>query len=110
MEQKTLENCDCEYCGASVNVDTNEFGELVCINCALEHHVSDTAASATPGYDPATATASLWVVLTGDYWPNGSDVQSRPMSIAEMRCFIKDCQQALISAIEMEERYAKDGE
>jgi hypothetical protein len=110
MEQ-TEERAYCEYCGVTTDIDTNDMGEMVCLSCALGHHVSETAAYVTPGYSAEDGYASLWVVLTGDeFVPNGSEMQSRQLTIAEMQHFIKDAQEALQSAIEMEQRYAKDGE
>ena len=101
----------CDYCSQREEVRINDFYELVCASCSLGHHVSETAAYVTPGYSPEDGFASLWVVLTGDeFVPNGSEMQSRRLTIAEMQHFIKDAQEALQSAIEMEQRYAKGGE
>lgn len=102
MEQEALGTCG--ICSRSEVAISNEFGEQVCETCALDLHVSNTAARVIPGYFLEDGTWPLWVVLIGG---DGSETSSRTMTTAEMQSFITRAQTALDWARAME---ADDGE
>jgi hypothetical protein len=102
MGQGALGTCD--FCASSEVVTLNEVHEKVCESCALDHHVCATAARVVPAHSEKDGTSSLYISLASR---DGSEIQSRQMTTAEMQSFITRAQEALNWARAME---ADDGE
>jgi hypothetical protein len=102
MDQEALGTCG--ICSRSEAAVHNEVHEKECESCALDHHVCATAARVVPAHSEKDGTSSLYISLASR---DGSEIQSRQMTTAEMQSFITRAQEALNWARAME---ADDGE